>query len=437
MKTIIIGAGLSGLAAAYRLQQNGHDVEILEADDKPGGRCTVIKRDGFIIDAGPELVSSSYERYLSLVRDVGLGEEIVLTNPIMSFVRDGKPIEVDSSKLLSAAFTPFLSWSAKFRLALGAFKLRKIIKKTSPYKLIELVDWEDPTVSAGAFSVRAFGREAADYLIDAVLRPLGGTHMNELCSPLVIGALGGWSAPMVTIRDGLYTVPIAVAQKLSVSYKTSALAVRDTGKGVEVDCMDSAGRPQTKLADRCIVATTFDNALRLYPGFVELIGDYNRRPACLLDVKLVYSKQTHSKSYVGFVPTLENADLLMYSLGHNKIPGRVPAGHSQFTVFSDHAAWDKYKSFSDEQVISWAKEQMEIFHPEIAGHFLFGHFLREANTATIADPGFNAHMARILKALSGDRRVQMAGDIFSGGSMEAAVLWGEKAAERLIVHWNE
>ena len=42
MKFIVIGAGLSGLAAAYRFQQAGHEVEIVEAADRPGGRCATV-----------------------------------------------------------------------------------------------------------------------------------------------------------------------------------------------------------------------------------------------------------------------------------------------------------------------------------------------------------------------------------------------------------
>lgn len=58
MSVIVIGAGLSGLAAAYRLQNAAHEVEVIEAADRPGGRCKAVHRDGFIIDTCPEWVAT-------------------------------------------------------------------------------------------------------------------------------------------------------------------------------------------------------------------------------------------------------------------------------------------------------------------------------------------------------------------------------------------
>ena len=51
-KVIVIGAGLGGLTAAYRLQAAGLDVQVLEANTFPGGRVRTVHREGFIMDVG-------------------------------------------------------------------------------------------------------------------------------------------------------------------------------------------------------------------------------------------------------------------------------------------------------------------------------------------------------------------------------------------------
>ena len=55
-KVIIIGAGVSGLAAAARLSHAGFEVEILEKNSVPGGRMGLIQKDGFSFDLGPTIV---------------------------------------------------------------------------------------------------------------------------------------------------------------------------------------------------------------------------------------------------------------------------------------------------------------------------------------------------------------------------------------------
>ena len=55
-KTIVVGAGIGGLAGAIRLQARGHQVQLIEANGQPGGRAQVFKKDGFVFDAGPTVI---------------------------------------------------------------------------------------------------------------------------------------------------------------------------------------------------------------------------------------------------------------------------------------------------------------------------------------------------------------------------------------------
>jgi phytoene desaturase len=56
-RVVVIGAGLSGLAAACRLAGRGRDVVVLEAADRPGGRAGRFDRDGFTFDTGPTVLT--------------------------------------------------------------------------------------------------------------------------------------------------------------------------------------------------------------------------------------------------------------------------------------------------------------------------------------------------------------------------------------------
>ena len=60
-KVLIVGSGLGGLATALRLAKKGYDVEIIEKNEKAGGRLNQLKKDGFTFDTGPSFFSMSFE----------------------------------------------------------------------------------------------------------------------------------------------------------------------------------------------------------------------------------------------------------------------------------------------------------------------------------------------------------------------------------------
>ncbi len=56
-QTVVIGAGLGGLAAALRLRAKGHFVTVLEQSEFAGGKCGIYERDGFRFDTGPSVLT--------------------------------------------------------------------------------------------------------------------------------------------------------------------------------------------------------------------------------------------------------------------------------------------------------------------------------------------------------------------------------------------
>lgn len=71
-RAVVIGSGFGGLAAAVRLRARGYEVVVLEANEQPGGRASVWRRDGFTFDAGPTVVTAPYlfdELFAAVGRD--------------------------------------------------------------------------------------------------------------------------------------------------------------------------------------------------------------------------------------------------------------------------------------------------------------------------------------------------------------------------------
>ena len=79
-QVIVIGAGISGLACAYRLKQLGLPVILLEASARVGGLVGSVRKDGFLFESGPQSFQGT-EPLLELIREVGIEGELQRADP--------------------------------------------------------------------------------------------------------------------------------------------------------------------------------------------------------------------------------------------------------------------------------------------------------------------------------------------------------------------
>ena len=58
MKIVVIGSGFGGIASAIRMRAKGHDVTLIEKLDQVGGRAQQFRRDDYLHDAGPTVITA-------------------------------------------------------------------------------------------------------------------------------------------------------------------------------------------------------------------------------------------------------------------------------------------------------------------------------------------------------------------------------------------
>src|SRR5438270_13203575 len=96
-KIIIIGAGMAGLSAGYELSQAGHDVTILEARTRPGGRVQTLREpfsEGLYAEAGAARIPDNHDLTLHYVKHFGLTLVPFFPNKLaMVFLIGGKRIK--------------------------------------------------------------------------------------------------------------------------------------------------------------------------------------------------------------------------------------------------------------------------------------------------------------------------------------------------------
>ena len=153
---VVIGAGLTGLTAGYRLNRLGYRVRVLERSERPGGVIRSIREEGFLVEGGPNVLSVDEPALLEFLREIGLGSEVVVASPDAQrrfIVRRGRPVPVPTS-LSSFLRTPLLSAAGKLRLLAEPFAAR-----AEPGS-------ED---SMAEFTRRRLGVEALDYMVNPLM----------------------------------------------------------------------------------------------------------------------------------------------------------------------------------------------------------------------------------------------------------------------------
>jgi protoporphyrinogen/coproporphyrinogen III oxidase len=103
MKSVaIIGAGITGLTAAFYLKRKGVPVTVYEAGKRTGGVIQSIRRDGFLAECGPNTILETSPKIAQLVRDAGLASRRLDSDPKAGaryLVRYQRPIEMPGSPL--------------------------------------------------------------------------------------------------------------------------------------------------------------------------------------------------------------------------------------------------------------------------------------------------------------------------------------------------
>lgn len=168
---VIVGAGVSGLTAAYELTRRGRIVRLLEASPRAGGLIHTEQVDGFTIEAGPDSILNAKPAALELIRELGLESKL-------QAVRAGARAFVLKGRALHALPQPSFLGIPLTAEALAAYDL------LSPEGRARMA--REPAVpprdgnadeSVGSFFRRRFGDEA----VDLVAQPLlGGIHAGDI-----------------------------------------------------------------------------------------------------------------------------------------------------------------------------------------------------------------------------------------------------------------
>ena len=432
-QAIVVGAGLAGLTAAYRLQQAGWNVRVIESSSQVGGRAVSVRKQGYLFDSGAVGVGTIYKDYMELVAELGLQDQVVKSSTISATLRAGKVHEIDAARPLTALTSRLFSFGSKLKL-LNLFRdLAKVKPHLDIRDVAAAAQFDDESVED--YTLRRLNPELLEYFISPMIRTLNLNQPRNVSRLELMNALAGlFDTTFVTLRGGLVVLAEKLAAGLDERLHGRATAVERCDGQVRVSFEEQSGRVSSVSGDICVIATPLPAALRLYPAaraeFAPLADRirYNRG----LCVHLGYSAPTRSRTLMVMMPPSESAEIALLFLEHNKGPDRAPPGCSLITVFYDETGIERPWGLDDVALVRDTSGFVERVLPELAGRLEMSQVSRWDPGLTNPSPGLFKTMGAVNKAADPGSPVQLAGDYRSTAGQNSAIAWGNKVAANLI-----
>ena len=451
MSIAIIGGGITGLTAAYRLRRAGVPVTLYEASNRVGGVIQTTSRDGFLAECGPNTLLETSPVIGELVRDLRLESARLYSDPAATnryILRRGVPTLVPDSAV--GMFTSNL-FSAGAKLAL----LREpFVRRAAP----------ETEESVAEFVLRRLGREFLNYAINPMIAgiyagdpaKLSVAHafpklhaLEQRYGSLILGQILGarerrnskdvskQSAPKFSFRDGLQTLITALARELSdsIRVRSGVKELRQTEAGwrltvvhdqVEMNYEHDAvllAAPAFKLAD---IAVHSDAAAPLAP-----LREIVYAPAA--SVVLGFRREDVAHPLDGFgvlVPEVERRNILGAIFSSSLFPHRAPAGHVTISCYIGGMRAPELAALDTPSAVSVVVEDLRAMLG-VKGKPVFVHHKVFPQAIPQYEVGFG-HFRNWMNQFEADAPgMFLAGHFRDGISLSDSIVSGDRAAERL------
>ena len=384
----IIGGGISGLSAAFDLEQrrrNVADVEYLlyEASPRLGGVLRSEYIDGCVVEAGPDSFVTEKPWAANLSRELGMGEQLIgsndadrktyiLTGGRLVAMPDGLMFLVPT-KILPTGLSPLFSWKTKLRMMQELFHPPNAVHHDE---------------SVADFVERHYGREMVDRLADPLLSGVYGGESARLSVRAVLPRFaemerthGSLGRAMLAARKKMASGPPKTATPLFTSLKkgmqhlaetvvsrltSTSLLTNATVKTVVPDCgrWRVIAEEQSEPFDKLIVALPGPAAAQvLRDTSSELASELaGIQYSSSITVGIAYGNEVRRALPPGFgflVPRSEGKKLLAATFVHNKFPHRAPADIALLRCFFAGNVAEEVWTFSDEQLIGIVRNELQ------------------------------------------------------------------------------
>ena len=477
-RVVVIGGGISGLAAAHRLAERntaeglGLEVVLLEAGGRLGGTIRTDAREGFLLEGGPDAFISEKPEAVELARRIGLADQLLETNSAYrrSFIARGRrlnPLPAGFHLLAPARLLPFLSsqvisWPGKARMALDLILPRRQTDANG-------VDDE----SLADFVRRRLGREALArlaqpmvggiYTADPERLSLRATmprflEMERKHRSLIVamrragraqqenetrGTSGARYSLFLSFQRGMQTLTDALAARLPsacarLNTRVSALTFDAEAREwiIKLD-EDGSSRAQESLraAAICIALPAYAAARLIRETDAALAAELEAIPyASTATLNLAYRRADipHPLDGFGFVvPFIEGRATLACSFSSIKFAGRAPEGCALLRAFVGGALQPEKFALNENEMLAAVRRDLRDLLG-VASPPIFHQVARWPRSMPQYQLGHLERTARIRARLAQLPSLRLAGNAYGGAGIPDCIRSGEQAADGII-----
>lgn len=432
-RVIVIGGGIAGLAAAFRLKQAGVDVTVLEQADRVGGRMTTVEHDGYRIDAAASVLPTTYRRTLRLIGDAGLTGDILPTCDVLGIAGQDGVHHLRASRrsdLVTTGLFGARTKAAFSRVLVDLYRHRRAFADLSS-AAIDGIDVE----TVEQYARRTVPQDAFDLFIQPLTSDFYLTPPDELSVVnlfLLLRTMLG--TKFVNSARGVRFLPEGLSRQLRVELSATVTSVEHTSRGAVVAWDRPGELERVDTVDGAIVAVPAVHVPALMPSLAGEHRDFLKSVsyARSMVVSLRLSRPPAESAMWLTVPDTTHPDVNVMILDHNKAPGRVPPGRAMATVYW-HRDWAlRHWELSDEKVLPQAIAAVAQVVPDVEGQVEGGHVWRWDPCAVARPVGQFRALAAFRRQWDPTSRVQLAGDYLSISTVDNSLASGEDAAARLI-----
>ncbi|MDX8153784.1 NAD(P)/FAD-dependent oxidoreductase [Patulibacter brassicae] len=435
--TFVVGAGPSGLAAAWRLQRAGRPVVVLERGDRVGGQIRTHREDGFLMEQGSTVLATAYRDVFRLLAEADLLDELVPSGSVIGFVKDHVVHNLRSEALFRDGLsTRLVSRREKLALVrLGIDNLR--LRRSMSYEDLSLAGAHDVETPADyCRRHRGLGGDVYEYLVDSTVRGVLATRGDRISVLefffMINNVLG---SRLHAFREGWSTFPQRLARDLDVRLGAEVREVVPTAQGgVRVSWSDADG-DHVEEGAAAVVSARADTIPDLVPTLAEADAAFLRSVVYSYVVAANYALSApppDQPALIIQVPRAEAPGLVGVTLEHNKTTNRVPPGKGLACLLSSTELAEELMDADDDAVNDALLPLAEQFLPGLTSSVERAWIRRWHPVIVYSRPGYYREAGAFLRRQDPRSPIQVAGSFASSSNINTAVASGERSARRLL-----